>query len=132
MRNRCHGGGLLAFAFLVGLIPVLTVPLTEDAIAATPVTLEVYNPTGATEVSALHAPRLVDLKGKTICELWDGLWNGNATFPVTRELLQKQFPGVKIIPYTQFPVGAVPIDSDTTAKLIKAKGCEAVIVGNGG
>jgi len=44
MRNRCHVGGSLAFALLVGLIPVLTVPLTEEAIAATPVTLEVYNP----------------------------------------------------------------------------------------
>ncbi len=96
------------------------------------VTLEVLNPTGAAEITHLHAPRLDTLAGKTIGELWNRSFRGDSTFPLIREALQRQFPGVKIIPYTEFPVGVTEIDSDKTADLIKQKGCQAVIVGNAG
>ncbi len=53
------------------------------------------------QVTPLHAPRLADLNGKTICELSNDNWEWQRTFPVIRELLQRQFPTAKIIPYTE-------------------------------
>ncbi len=96
------------------------------------VTLEVLNPTGAVETTHLHAPRLDTLAGKTISELWNGTFEGNSSFPVIRESLQKQFPDLKIIPYSEFPVGISEIDTDKAADLVKQKGCQGVIVGNAG
>ena len=100
--------------------------------AAAPVTLEVYNPTGAIQVSYLFAPRLADLNGKTICEVSDDGWEADRTFPAIREALQEKFPTAKIIPYTEFPVGTYEIDVDSIGDLLKKKGCQAAIVGNAG
>ena len=94
------------------------------------VTLEVYDPTGAIEVSQLFAPRPVNLHGKIIGELWNGSWAGDRTFPLIRELIQRQFPTAKIIPYSEFPVGNATIDVDDIGDVLKRKGCQAVIVGN--
>jgi hypothetical protein len=96
------------------------------------VELEVFDPTGAGEVTHLHAPRLSDLNGKTICELSNGLWEAHRIFPLIRELLTKQFPDVKIIPYTEFPVGKGGIDDEKIAEMVKKKGGHAVITGTAG
>jgi hypothetical protein len=99
--------------------------------AAGPVTLEVYDPTGAFEVTQLHAPRLDTLEGKTICEVANGSWEYDRTFPLIRELLQNMYPTAKIIPYTELPtasyeeIGKVP-------EAVTAAGCDAVISGNAG
>ena len=106
--------------------------LTQEAKAENTTTLEVYDPTGAVEVNQLYAPRLANLSGKTICELANGSWGYDRSFPIIGELLQKRFPDVKIIPYTEFPVGSIQIDSEETANLLKKKGCQAVITGNAG
>ena len=98
----------------------------------TQVELEVLDPTGAREITSLHAPRLTDLNGKTICELSNGLWEHHRIFPLIRELLKKQFPDVKIIPYTEFPVGKGGIDDEKIADAVKEKGGEAVITGIAG
>jgi hypothetical protein len=100
------------------------------AAAAGPVTLAVYDPTGVIEVTQLFAPRLADLNGKTICDLSDNMWQVARTFPLIDQMLQKQFPTAKIIPYTEFPSGTA--DNDTAVNLMKQKGCQAVIVGNAG
>ena len=92
--------------------------------------LEVFDPTGTTEVTKSYAPRLDTLEGKTICELSNNQWQAHRTFPLIRELLQKRFPSVKIIPYTEFPAGTSEIDSDKVVDLIKERGGQAVIVGN--
>ncbi len=95
-------------------------------------TLEVYDPTGAIEIKQLYAPRLANLNGKTICELWNGGFEGHRTFPVIRELLKKRFPTVKVIPYTEFGVGRAEMESEQTMALLGEKGCDAVITGNAG
>jgi hypothetical protein len=95
-------------------------------------TLEVYDPSGATEITQLFAPRLADLNGKTICELSDGIWEDHRTFPLIRELLQRQFPTARIIPYTEFDVGRAEMESDANIALLVKKGCQAVITGNAG
>jgi hypothetical protein len=110
--------------------PLLTVPFVKGAMAAEPVTLKVYDPTGAIQVTQLFTPRLSDLHGKTICEISDDAWEDHRTFPVIRTLLQNQFPTAKIIPYTEFPKGKDKIDVDKIGNMAKQKGCQAVIVGN--
>ena len=94
------------------------------------IALEVLNPTGAQEITALHAPRLSNLRGKTIGELSNGIWETHRTLPFIRELLQQRFPDVKIIPYTEFPVGTRGIDDDRIGEVVKERGCDAVILGN--
>jgi len=95
------------------------------------VAIEVYNPTGAVQkVTNLHAERLTDLAGKTIGELSNGWWEANRTFPLIRSLLQKQVPGLKIIPYTELPFGTRLMDVAEIGDIVRGKGCDAVIVGN--
>ncbi|MFC1934362.1 hypothetical protein ACFLWC_04035 [Chloroflexota bacterium] len=91
--------------------------------------IEVYNPTGTMEITQLYAPRLADLSGKTICELSNFMWEDRRIFPLIRELLQKRFPDVKIIPFTEFPniYGAEP---DVLSEALREKGCDGAIVGN--
>ncbi len=91
--------------------------------------IEVYNPTGTIEITQLYAPRLADLSGKTICELSNSTWEDQRTFPLIRELLQKRFPDLKIIPYTEFP-GIYGVEAEVLTKALKEKGCDGAIVGN--
>ena len=135
MKSRFWIRGLLVF--LVYAIAVAGVPFTK-ASPAEPVTLKLYDPSGAFEVQQMFAPRLSELNGKTICELSDSAWEHDRTFPLIRRLLQGLFPAVKIIPYTEFPHeiraagGGFAIDQDSTANMVKQKGCQAVVVGNAG
>ena len=97
------------------------------------VKLEVFDPSGFTESAkpSLYAPRLLDLNGKTICELSNGSgWEINRTFPLIRQLLSERFPDIRIIPYTEFPSGVQEIDVDDIGNIVNTKGCDAVIGGN--
>jgi hypothetical protein len=129
MKNRiCIGMG---FILVVGL--VVLAAGSSRAGAAEPVKLDVYDPTGAIEVTQLFASRVADLNGKTICELSNDSWEAQRTFPAIRELLQRQFPTAKIIPYTEFVHGNIPLESAKDIGDVAAKrGCQAVIVGNAG
>lgn len=100
---------------------------------------EVFSPLGESTVDTVPAARgLLDLNGKTIGEVWNGGYRGELTFPLIRELLRKRYPGVKFVPYTEFPIQ--DIHGSTTelharaegaAKIARAKGCDALITGNG-
>lgn len=105
------------------------------------VRLEVLNPTSEVSVSAENAKRLDTLNGKTICELWaTGHWAGEKTFPMIRELLRQRYRDVKFVPYTEFPFKERGFSTRESYEayfgrmgdLLKPKGCDAVIVGNGG
>ena len=130
MKEKFFVGVLLLF--LICLIETPPIPLAKDAIAGDPVTLNVYDPSGATKITDLHAPRLDTLAGKTICELSvGGAWQYERTFPLIRDLLKRSYPTAKIVPYGDFPIGADMPDKKTL-DLIKSKGCNAVIIGNSG
>jgi hypothetical protein len=93
----------------------------------------VDDPSGAFEVTQLHAPRLADLHGKTICELSNYSWEADRTLSVIRELLQRQFPTAEIIPYTEFFNTHGPRElemQNLIPELLHQKGCHAVISGN--
>ena len=92
--------------------------------------LEVYDPTGAMEITEVHAPRLNTLEGKTICELSNDTWQAHRVLPEIRRLLQKRFPTAKFTPYTEFPAGNEGIDTERAAELVARAGAQAVIIGN--
>lgn len=102
-------------------------------------TFEVTSPIGGPVVRQQHITRrLDDLSGKTVGEVWNGVFKGDQTFPLIRELLKEKFPGIKIIPYTEFPFrhgGDNPTQQKALAAQIAAlareKGCNALISGNG-
>ncbi len=130
MKKRVRMGVVLAL--LIGPI-VLSTGAPRVALAADPITLEVYDPTGAIEVVNLFAPRLAELNGKTICELSNDSWEAQRTFPAIRELLQRQFPTVKIVPYTEFTHGNRELEgASNIGDMVAKKGCQAVITGNAG
>jgi len=119
--------GMFLVLFLVGY-----------ASGATPTgnVYEVVYPLGrsTTPVKPL-APRLDTLEGKTICELWNNVFQGNVTFLRLEELLAKKYPGVKFVSYTKFGPTHGATESQTLAALtkrLKEYGCNAVISGNGG
>ena len=108
--------------------------------------LKVLNPLGKARIKKRNASRLDTLEGKTICEAFrqhstaatGTAWRASETFPVIRELLQKRIPSLRIVPYSDFPseLGSseypywAPMDK--IVELLRAKGCDAVLVGNGG
>jgi hypothetical protein len=99
--------------------------------------IEVFDPSGFSESMepSYYATRLTDLKGKTIGEISNGEhggWEVDRTFPMIRQLLEKRFPDIKIIPYTEFPSGVKGIDVDNIGDIVSARGCNAVIGGNAG
>jgi hypothetical protein len=92
------------------------------------------------------APRLDTLNGKTICELSSNMYNAEISFPILRELLKKRYPDLRVIPFIEMneelPESTVMTYSgkiadqeektEAVVALAKKKGCDAVIVGNGG
>ena len=79
------------------------------------------------------APGLEDLNGKTIGELWDGVFRGDQVFPILNEELRKRFPGVKIVDHKTLGItfGNVPDYIAKLPALLKEHGLDAVISGVG-
>ncbi len=100
---------------------------------------EVVSPAGSETIKQQTASApLHNFDGKTICEVWNGVYKGDESFPALRDLLKQRFPGVKIIPYTEFPSncgGETLTKQKESARriavLAKEKGCDALISGNG-
>jgi hypothetical protein len=84
------------------------------------------------------SPRLAGLDGKTVAEVWNGVFKGDQTFPLIRRALKQRFPTLNIIPFTEFPHyagGDNPAEqrarAQRVAALAKEKGVHALISGNG-
>jgi hypothetical protein len=93
-------------------------------------TLEFHDPSGAIEVKQPHAPRIDALAGKRIGFVSNEQWQAYRMLPMLKELLEKDFPGVQVLPIDAFPQGNGLIGNDETATLVKKSGVDAVIVGN--
>ena len=92
--------------------------------------LDVFDPSGATEIICLHASRLDSLEGKTVAMLSNDSWQAHRMLPMLREMLEARFDGIRVIPETEFPMGNVPIDREETVDRVAARGVDAVIIGN--
>ena len=93
-------------------------------------------PLGVTQNISAH---LDTLEGKTIGEVYNNHFKGELMFQTYRRLFKQKYPGVKIIPYTEFPIVYVGGDPASQKKialeiaaLAKERGVDALITGNGG
>lgn len=101
--------------------------------------IEVVSPAGQPTVASRGAvARLPDLNGKRVAEIWNGVFKGDQTFPIVREALRARYPGIEIVPYTEFPhvsgddrPNAQAAVGRELAALARDKRCDAVISGNG-
>src|SRR5436305_1933093 len=100
---------------------------------------EVVSPIGVQTTEKKQVTRrLDDLNGKTVGEFWNGVFKGDQTFPAIRELLAARFPDIRIVPFSDFPFVHTGDDAEHQKKLADdlarsalAKGCDAIISGNG-
>ena len=88
--------------------------------------MDVFNPTGATGVTAPFAPRLKTLRGKKVGLLSNGIWQSHRTLPLLQKLLQQEFP------MSRFEVisANAAIQQEATMEAIAAEAYDAVIVGS--
>ena len=80
--------------------------------------------------------RLPDLNGKTVGEVWNGMFRGDVLFPALRELIQKRYQDVKFVTYKEMPAFEVWGNIDQLCQKLKEaireKGCDVLIAGVGG
>jgi hypothetical protein len=94
------------------------------------VTLEFHDPSGTLEVSQPFAPRLDTLQGKRIGFVSNEQWQAYRMLPALKEMLEKDFPGIEVLPIDTFPQGNNLIPTEETAAAVAKSGVDAVIVGN--
>lgn len=124
--------------FLLALV-ILSLTVCFTVVSATlgkgteerPVSLDVFNPTGAVDVTNLHASRIPDLKEKTVCLLSVHMWEANRTFPKIKNLLEDKYPSAKVVPHKDLP-NLYGVEKDVLMDAIKQHGCDAAILGNAG
>ena len=96
----------------------------QDAAASEPSAEPVYNvvsPIGESTVKmTTMAPRMDTLAGKTVCMVWNNAFKSDVTLPAIGEALKKQYPGVKIVPYTDMPNASLPEPPGTPRKQSEA------------
>jgi hypothetical protein len=96
---------------------------------------EVVWPRGKVAVKIVPLARRLDtLEGKTICELWNGAYKGDETFPLIREELARRYRGIKFVSWEEFGrMGGSTEDKILAAlpSILKSLGVEAAIGGNG-
>lgn len=80
------------------------------------------------------AKRLDTLEGKTVGNLWDGVFRGDQIFPVIEKELAKRYPGIKFVSYEVFGSTHGGEEGKVVASIpdkLRLNGCDAVISGIG-
>ena len=80
------------------------------------------------------APRIPDLNGKVVAELWDAILRGDIIYPVVREYIKARFPRVQFVGYSEFGNFHGPREREVVAALpdkLRAHRVDAAIVGVG-
>ncbi|MFH1486527.1 MAG: hypothetical protein ABIH46_10680 [Chloroflexota bacterium] len=96
---------------------------------------EVVWPLGKSACDVLQpASPVPDLRGKTVCELWDWLFNGDRVFQLLRQALSAGYPGIRFVDYTVF--GDIHGRNEREVvnylpKMLREHGCDVVITGMG-
>ena len=92
--------------------------------------IELYDPTGSTEVSVPHAARPPTLNGKRVAFLTNEQWQAYFALPALKAQIEADFPDAEVLAVDAFPKGNDQISSDRTAALLKEQRIDAVIIGN--
>jgi hypothetical protein len=92
--------------------------------------LTVFNPSGATEITRLHALRLESLANKNVAMLSDDMWQAHRMLPMIRAYLEANYPGIEVLPEAEVPMSSTAIDREETVDLLVQRGIDAVVVGN--
>ncbi len=98
------------------------------------------SPAGLPLAAAVDVSRPLErLEGKTIGEVYNNHFNGELMFRTYRRLFAERYPGIRIVPFDEFPIVYVGGDAASQrriardiATLAKQRGCDAIITGNGG
>ena len=134
-RAMLHTSGSRARA--VGAVAALVsvsagMPMAQAPRSADPV-YSVISPLGETTVEMVEmAPRLETLSNKTVCLVSNSAFKVNITMPAIAKALQENYPGVKVVPYTELPSAYSGSNWEAMPGHFKLKGCDAVVSGNGG
>jgi len=78
------------------------------------------------------APRLDNLEGKTVAQLWDQLFKGDVVFDLLEEGLKNRYPGIRFVSWRDFGSTHGGEEREVLAALpqrLKALGVDAVISG---
>lgn len=94
------------------------------------VKLEFFDPSGALEKARPHAPRLDTLAGKRIGFVSNEQWQAFRMLPLIKDMLEKDFPGIDVLPIDHYPQGNTLIGNAEVARLVKESNVDAVIIGN--
>jgi hypothetical protein len=127
MKKVMQGGTIVVAALAsAGML------LPQAALSGEP-TYSVVSPLGEQTVQMIEmAPRLDALANKTVCMVSNNDFKTNITMPVIEKALKDQYPGIKVVPYTEFPTAYSGTRWETVRSEYQSKGCQAVISGNGG
>jgi hypothetical protein len=93
-------------------------------------TLQVFDPTGSIDVQQPHAARLPTLAGKRIGFLTNEQWQAYFALPLLKSTLERDFPDAEVLAIDALPKGNDRIGSSETARIVRERGIEAVIIGN--
>ena len=80
------------------------------------------------------APRVPDLNGKTVAELWDVIFRGETIYPLVREYIKAQFPRARFVGHSAFGNFHGALEREVTAALpekLRAHKADAAIIGIG-
>ncbi len=86
------------------------------------------------------ALRLDTLNGKTVGLVWNEAFKADITLPAIGESLKEKYPDIEIIPYTEIEAAIQAAGRENPSAeeaailraVLKKKGCDALISGNGG
>ena len=92
--------------------------------------LEFFDPSGALEKAKPHAPRLDTLAGKRIGFVSNEQWQAYRMLPLVKDMLEKDVPGIEVLPIDRYPQGNTLIGNAETAMAVKQSDVDAVIIGN--
>jgi hypothetical protein len=78
------------------------------------------------------APPIPDLSGKTICAMRH-TFRADETFPMLENLFREKYNHIKFIPNTEMPdsTSASPEEAARLTKVLREKGCDVLLTGNG-
>jgi hypothetical protein len=128
MKRVLRQGGTIVAAAVAS-----TGLLMSQLVQAKEPVYSVISPLGENTVEMIKmASRLDTLSNKTVCMVSNSSFKVNVTMPAIAEALQKQYPGIKIVPYTQMQTAYSGSNWEAFPGQYKSKGCNAVISGNGG